>query len=60
MFASSCILELSGLVGACNFWRHYLESAVLPTIVFTDSASLTAIAKRFADSLVPSTVITIN
>ena len=60
MFASSCILELSGLVGACNFWRHYLESAVLPTIVFTDSASLTAIAKRFADSLVPSTVVTIN
>ena len=59
-FASSCILELSGLVGACNYWRHYLESALLPVIVFTDSASLASIAKRFAESLVPSTVTTIN
>ena len=59
-FASSCVLELSGLVGACNYWRHYLESALLPVIVFTDSASLTSIAKRFAESLIPSTVTTIN
>jgi hypothetical protein len=50
-FASSCVLELSGLVGARNYWRHYLESALLPVIVFTDSASLIQLQKDLLKAL---------
>ena len=57
---SSCVLETAGMVGAVNYWRHYLEDQSLVTTIFTDSKSLEAVAKRFANNQIPSDVRLIN
>ena len=56
----SCILELSGMIGALHYWRRYLEDAQTPVTVFTDSKSLEALARRYAENQIPSENKVIN
>ena len=56
----SCILELAGMTGALHYWRKYLEDSKWPVIVFTDSKSLEALAKRYANNIIPSENKAIN
>ena len=58
--ASSCVLETAGMTAAVNFWRNYLEDSPFVTTVYTDSKSLEAVAKRFANNNIPSDVKLIN
>ena len=57
---SSCVMEVAGLSGAVEAFRHYLESTKKTCVVFTDSKSLTSIAQRIARGLKPSDVNLIN
>ena len=57
---SSCVLETAGMVGCLNFRRRYLQDSQFPVTVYTDSASLAAVAARFARNEIPSDVNLIN
>ena len=57
---SSCVMEVAGLSGAVEAFRHYLESTDKTCVVFTDSKSLTSIAQRIARGLKPSDVNLVN
>mgnify|MGYP003341849582 CR=1 FL=1 len=48
------------MVGSLNFRRRYLQDSQFPVTVFTDSASLAAVAARFARNEIPSDVNLIN
>ena len=50
----SCVLELAGMIGSLHYWRKYLEDSKWPVVVFTDSKSLEALARRYAENLIPS------
>ena len=57
---SSCIMEVAGLSGAIEAFRHHLESTDKTCVVFTDSKSLCSIATRISRGLKPSDVNLVN
>ena len=57
---SSCIMEVAGLSGAIEAFRHHLEATDKTCVVFTDSKSLCSIATRISRGLKPSDVNLVN
>ena len=59
-YVGCCVLELHGIVAACESWRYMLSECTEPYTIITDSRAVEMLYNRFVKMGIPSEVPKIN